>query len=193
MIPYAEVAWSPEIERDFVAFEKRVRQVEASRQQAFYPVSIEPSELAISEDGVFHRETLVDLKSTRTGQIRYTLDGTEPDARSAKFENPIPIQQSAIVRAALFRNGEQVGHGSREVLTRVDPIDNLALGKPVRSSVTSGQPFSVERLTDGGTDNLDFYLGYPASPEPISITIDSGADSTDQSNCRACLYDQWIV
>ncbi len=172
MIPYAEIAWNPEIERDFVDFQARVRLTEVSRRKAFYPVSIDVAELAIPSDNVFHQQTKLELNSAREGQIRYTLDGAAPSEQSPLFSQPLDIDQSTIVRAALFRNGEQVGHGSRRNLTRVDPAQNLALGKPVRSSVTSGQPFSVERLTDGGTDNLDFYLGYPASPEPISITID---------------------
>jgi hexosaminidase len=72
----------------------------------------------------------------------------------------------------LFKEGEQVGHGTRRNFTRVEPIRNLALGKPVISSVSSGSPFSVERVTDGGVENLGFYLGYPAGPNPVEITID---------------------
>ena len=52
------------------------------------------------------------------------------------------------------------------------PVENLALGKRVTSSVSSSSPFSIQRITDGGIGNLDFYLGYPAIPEPILVTID---------------------
>lgn len=51
-------------------------------------------------------------------------------------------------------------------------MENLALGKPVSSSVSSAAPFAVQRVTDGGMGNLEFYLAYPAEPEPVEVTID---------------------
>jgi len=78
------------------------------------------------------------------------------------------------VRAAVYQNGKRVGHISERLLTHIDPVENLALGKPVTSSVASGPFFCAERLTDGGTGNLDYYLGYPTQSEPIVITVDLG-------------------
>ena len=89
------------------------------------------------------------------------------------------------VRKAAFESrqfgGRQLGKGSGKVkeskpserVTNTTGSENLASRKPVTSSATSGPPFSTERITDGGTGNLDFYLGYPATSEkPIAITID---------------------
>ena len=61
---------------------------------------------------------------------------------------------------------------SNETPLTANGNQNLAFGKPVQSSAPSASPFSVARITDGGTGNLEFYLGYPAAPKPISITID---------------------
>lgn len=182
VIPFAEVAWNPTEERDYEAFQKRVQKTEAARMKAFYPVSIEASDLAIESDGVFHNEVVVDLATPQTeGSIRFTTDGSQPNAPNAanaikatsqNWKSSLKLTQSTTVRAALFKDGNQIGHGSRRTFTAVQPVKNLALGKPVRSSAPSGSPFSVERITDGSTENLDFYLGYPAEPKPIEITID---------------------
>ena len=88
------------------------------------------------------------------------------------------MNKSTTVRAALFEDGKQVSHGSRRSLTCVKPIANLALGKPVASNRTSGSPFSIGRLTDGGIGVLDYYLAYPSEPDPVEITVDLGDPTT---------------
>lgn len=178
LIPFAEVAWNPADLRDFPVFSARAKVTEEARQAAFYPVTIEATDLAIPGDGVFHRSTTISLKTKRPGafstapDLRFTVDGSEPNATSTLYEQPITVSESTQFRAAAFLGDKQVGHGSRRNFKAVEPEANLALGKTVTSSVSSGTPFSVQRLTDGGTDNLDFYLGYPAQPEPIAVTID---------------------
>jgi len=55
----------------------------------------------------------------------------------------------------------------------VTPPGNLALGRPVRASTGAAQPpFGPERLTNGVTDFLDHFLGYPTVPEPLEIVIE---------------------
>ena len=57
--------------------------------------------------------------------------------------------------------------------TEVTPEGNLAFGRPVRVSTGSAQPpFGPERLTNGVTDRLDHFLGYPTVPEPLEIVIE---------------------
>jgi len=175
VIPMAEVAWNHDQERDYQDFASRSTATEAVRQRAFYPVDIVCDGLAVPEDGVFHDQTQVSLdKGDRSGEIRYTLHGGKPRANSTLYQEPLSIDRSTIVRAALFENGRQISHDSRRMLTCVTPVMNLALGKPVTSNRTSGSPFSIGRLTDGGTGVLDYYLGYPSEPEPVEVTVDLG-------------------
>jgi hexosaminidase len=177
LIPFAEVAWHPESKREFKEFAKRSAAIENVRINAFYPVAIETAALAIPQEGVFHDQTTVALEPrlavmAPNTKIRWTRDGSEPTAESPEYRSPIKLTTSTHIRAAMFVDGEQLGPGSRKTFTAVTPEKNLALGKPVTSSTSSDSPFSVERITDGGTGNLDFYLGYPATPKPIAITID---------------------
>ena len=179
LIAFSEVAWNPEQERDFENFKKRAQKSESARRALLYPVSITPNSLAVESDGVFHDSVEIKLSSDHREEteIRYTLDGKQPTASSSKYTEPLKLDRTATVRAALFKDGNRIGHGSRRNLEAVK-IDkkiastNLAFGKPVTSSITSGSPFSIQRITDGGTGNLEFYLGYPTVPKPIEITVD---------------------
>ncbi|MFK7962019.1 MAG: family 20 glycosylhydrolase [Phycisphaerales bacterium] len=180
MIPMAEIAWSEPAPaaRDYAAFEDRAMATEARRRAAFHPVDIQPQDLVLPAAGVFHRQTTVHLiprGHAPAGAIHYTLDGTEPTPASPRATEPFVLDRSATVRAAVFHQGRMVGHDSRRRLTRVDPVANLALGRPVRANVPSGPHFSAGRLTDGGTGNLDQFLAFPARPSPVEVTIDLGA------------------
>ncbi|MEO9595692.1 family 20 glycosylhydrolase [Rhodopirellula bahusiensis] len=183
VIPFAEVAWNPSIKRDHEDFESRVSFIEQARLAAFYPVTIEATNLVVPDDGVFEETTTVTLETTNkpsapsTGnlEIRYTTDGSKPSKDSSVYESPFELTESATVRAIAYAGDDPVGHGSRYNLVKVNGQPNLALHKPVTSNATSGPPFSVQRINDGGTENLGFYLGYPADPEPILLTIDLGS------------------
>lgn len=174
LIPMAAVAWNPDAENDYDDFAERTKAREETRAICFYPVTIQASPLALETEGVFHHQTTITLASDSKGEVRYTLDGSEPTAASALYEEPFALAKSTVVRVASFVDGQASGHGSRRTLVKVEPIDNLALGKPVTASVGSGPLLSPARLTDGGIGNLHYFLGYPAMPEPIGVTIDLG-------------------
>jgi hexosaminidase len=182
VIPLAAVAWSEPSVRDVDEFHRRSQSSEAKRRELFYPIHIDATDLVVPSAGVFHRQTEVSLKWTWPDwephwSIHYTLDGSRPTKKSAQYQKPFGLKKSAVVRAEAFREGyEWQGyeweHGSRRTFVKVDPVDNLALGKPVTTSVAAGPVYCAELITDGGAGNLDYFLGYPAMPEPIAITID---------------------
>lgn len=166
-------AWNPKSEQDFESFEKRYAFAAATVQRISTPVAVSADPLAIASARVFHRKTTVTLSCPIPGEVFYTTDGSDPTLASTKYSQPFEISQTTTVRAAVFDDGERVGQIGESLFTHVDPVDNLALGKPVRSSVPSGPHFCTERLTDGGTGKLDFYLGYMAEPDtPAVIEID---------------------
>jgi len=177
LLPLAAVAWSEPKSRNAEAFSEESAVAEKLRLQAFYPLSIEADPLAVDSAGVFWNHTTVRLEIrsielSGSGAIHLTLDGSEPTPQSPRYEKPFSLQATAIVRATVFRDGKPFGHGSRRTFVGVTPVDNLALGKPVTASVPAGPVFCPARLTDGGLGNLDQFLGYPAAPQPIAITVD---------------------
>ena len=178
LIPMAEVAWNANQDKDFASFEINSKVAEFMRVSAFYPIQIEADSLALQAETVAHNQTNVTLNCpllkslADEAKIRFTLDGNEPTYESTVFLRPFRLTKSAVVRAAVFADGKQISHGTRRTFVVVEPTDNLALGKPVTTSTTTDELFSTARLTDGGTGNLDYYLGYPTEPKPIEITID---------------------
>lgn len=104
----SEVAWGTADPENYRGFENRVidefdllDQKKISYSRAIFEV---------------HGETLMDnnqlyckLEAADHSQdIRYTTDGTEPDANSARYTQPIPITQSRTVKAANFRKDKKV-------------------------------------------------------------------------------------
>jgi hexosaminidase len=180
VIPMADVAWNG-ANRDADRFELRQRALELEREKYFCPIKIESSPLHIPDDLVFHEKVNVSLSShfENEGQIRFTIDGSPPTSNSQKYSSKIELKQSTNFRAAMFASdGEQIGHGLRRNFSFVDVSKvnprNVAFGKPVTSSASSAAPFSSRRITDGGVNPLKHYLGYPAMPKPIELTIDLG-------------------
>lgn len=170
--PMAARAWNAEREIDYNDFAMRNRCAWHTIQRVSTPVKITPSPLAINSAGVFHRETTITLSSVVPGQVYFTTDGSVPTPQSDQYTLPFRLERSAVIRAVVYENAKRVGHVSELLLTHVDPVENLALGKPIESSVPSGPHFTVERLTDGGLGKLDFFVGYSTVPEPILLQID---------------------
>ena len=58
---------------------------------------------AAEADGVFEdvKEVLVTLSGA--GEIHYTLDGSKPTAESSRYEKPIRVTETTVLRAACFR------------------------------------------------------------------------------------------
>jgi alpha-L-fucosidase len=53
-------------------------------------------------------------------RIRFTLDGSDPDANSAEYDQPITLEQGAVVRCAYFQGGRRVSSVVSRKFTRVE-------------------------------------------------------------------------
>lgn len=71
----------------------------------------------------------VSLRTQGNGEIRYTLDGTDPDASSSLYTKPVCITGDCTLKAATIRNGEATGMVSKTFTS------HKAMGRPV--SVTN--------------------------------------------------------
>jgi alpha-L-fucosidase len=83
---------------------------------------------------VFVEDTLVDLTvKARELNVRYTLDGSEPDGNSPIYSKPLRIDHTTTVKAQTFRALKPVSSVASETFTKVVPaaaahIDGLAEG-----------------------------------------------------------------
>ena len=178
MAALAEVVWGTSEPSNYQDFQNRLIQhfsvydkkgINYSRSIFEVTSKVSPSDKG---NGV-----LFSLKSANNG-IRYTTDGTLPDARSKPYKTPIAITKSQTVKAAYFENGKQKSAvieqpffiskstGKKIVLTH-PPHENYAIG----GSFT---------LVDGMRGNMEKYgrdwIGFWG--KDLEATIDLGKKQT---------------
>jgi hypothetical protein len=72
----------------------------------------------------FEQATVVTLTTPwlTNVQIRYTLNGREPDANSPLYEKPLPLTETTELRTAAFRDGAPASLPTSAYFVRLDPI-----------------------------------------------------------------------
>ena len=175
MIALAEVAWSPKAGKDFADFSRRLVShmklldlLKVNYSKAICDVRLESLPLERSQ-------LAVSLSSSYpSGQIRYSMDGKDPDLRSPLYERQIPIGQSAGVKAAMFDGGRRIGSVASQVyrLNRAT-ASKVQLANPPAEEYANGGAF---RLVDGVTGPIPWFgsdwLGF--SGTDLDATIDLG-------------------
>jgi len=59
--------------------------------------------------GIYHNTISIEIKSIFGGDVRYTIDGTEPNELSSLANAPISITKNTVVRARIFKPGQIPG------------------------------------------------------------------------------------
>ncbi len=93
-----------------------------------------------------------------TEVIRYTLDGTVPDANSTMYSGPISISATTMIRAAIFRDGYFPSKAETRTYIRGSTIHDL----PVVSLVTEPENFfdpvdGIYVLGEGYSGNFPYF------------------------------------
>ena len=194
MAALAEVVWSPQANRDWTKFSQRLQQhFRAYDQKGLtyskgnYTVDIKPN----SENG----KLLVSLSTEAiNGDVYYTLDGVAPTTKSRKYEQPIQIDSSVVVKAVTVINGNVMGLKPAEQSFRVH--------KAVGRDVAYANPVNRHYLADGPNSLTDGVRGKHAvgkywhgfSGKDLIATIDLGEAKSIRSITLGCLqhYRDWI-
>ena len=130
----------------------------------------------VTETGIFESPASLELKhGVRGVQIRYTLDGAEPDSiKSAVYEKPLPLDSSLKLKAKAYREG---WHSSAvvegEFIRKSLEIDSIELLSPPDSSLNAGKPSVLHDQIIGNAVNFRTkkWFGYLKNEASFFITL----------------------
>lgn len=159
MAALAENLWSPKEKKDWEDFMERMYGTQVKRYGAM-GVNYHPGPDYVDcraeyrpENGAFRVTLEADVPGV---EIRYTTDGSEPDAGSVLYTGPFDLRETVRLRAVLVRDGKV---WSRQVSEHILGV-HLAFGKkavyahPPREM--RGRPAEEDRtLNDGLTGDYD--------------------------------------
>ena len=152
----ADVQWS-NAPKDYKAFLSRlVRMTKLYDRLGYnYAKHIFDIRASFATDGD-KGEVVVTLETEGDADIHYTLDGSEPNAASPKYEAPLRIKENVEIKAVAIR---PTGY-SRIFSEKID--FNKATAKPVTLRVTPSKGYDFNggpELTDGLSGNDNYKTG----------------------------------
>jgi hexosaminidase len=114
MAALAEVAWTEPAKKDWENFKWRMEdQYERYDAKGInYAKSAYDVRQKIVIESAVNRATVTLTTDSYQPEIFYTLDGTEPTSASTAYKKPFDVRRTATIKAAAFKNGQQVGKTS---------------------------------------------------------------------------------
>ena len=124
--------------------------------------------------GIYKSNTSIILTNQMGGEIRYTLDGSEPTASSMLYSNPIFINKTTVVRSRIFKTGlipgpiitntyfinenlESHGLPVVSIATNPDNLWNPQIGIYVQNFKPDWEiPVNIELFENNGSDRSAF-------------------------------------
>jgi len=126
LLALSEVLWTHQEKKDYNHFKKRMAPHLGRLQNKGINYRI-PTPEGLSGTHVFYKDTTVTIKKPFKGnesEIRYTLNGTDPDKESHLYSKPIKIHQSTILRARTFLPDGSKSNVARAYFFNIDPEKN---------------------------------------------------------------------
>jgi hypothetical protein len=116
----------------------------------------------------------IETKAPR-GQIRYTLDGSNPDEHSAIYDEPFYLQSTSEVRAMLTMEGWEDSDPVSKVFVKSSiPIERIVLATPPNENYRADGGATLMDLKKGSADFKDGgWLGFDG--RHLKLTADLGA------------------
>lgn len=175
----AEIAWSGKDAKDWPGFLKRLDKLTCHYD--YMGVNYARSMFNLDHLVTGDNDTLkVALTCIRPDmEVRYTTDGSEPQATSALYQDSLVITNDLTIKAATFTNGEQKGQ------TLTLPLHwNKATARPVTDS--NGQTY---RLTNGlrGSDKQSDFEWCGWHDTDAGFTVDLGKETDIQQITLGCI------
>ena len=113
-------------------------------------------------------------------EIRYTVDGTEPNRYASLYRRPWIVKKTQVIKCATFKDGEQMGQ-TLVLPIRMNPVTgrNLLRSNPIERRMVNGVRGSL-KCTDGEWASW-------AKNDSIVLTFDVGSRKGLQHLLLGCL------
>jgi len=191
----AEVVWSQKESKNWGDFNRRLQyHLKAYGQKGLH---YSPGNFTVDIKPVSQNGKLAVTLSTEAmnGEVYYTLDGSAPTTQSLKYQSPVAIDSSLVLKAVTVLHGRIMG---------VKPAEqSFAVHKAIGKNVTYANPVSRYYQADGPNSLSDGVKGTSAvgkfwhgiSGEDLIATIDLGAETPVRQISIGCLqnYSDWIL
>jgi hexosaminidase len=100
IIALAELTWTPKEKKEFLSFSRRLKNAYARLDKHSVNYHIPLPEGPLAKSLVFTDSILVPFKNTLDYPMFFTLDGTDPNINSEKYNAPIRILESKTIKIA---------------------------------------------------------------------------------------------
>lgn len=175
----SEIAWSAKDKKDWPGFLKRLDVL--TEHYDYLGINYARSMFNLDHLVTGTNDTLkVALTSIRPDmEVRYTTDGSEPQATSALYRDSLFVANELTIKAATFTNGKQQGQ------TLTLPLHwNKATARPITDG--NEQAYRLTNGLRGSNKQSDFeWCGW--YDKDASFTIDLGKEDTIQQIMLGCI------
>jgi hexosaminidase len=120
----AEVVWSPGELRDFDNFELRMQQHYDRMNNAGLNFRVPTPFGVIGETVIFEPKKFVFDSPLKNSKIRFTTDGSEPNAQSHLFTEPIDVSTNSVIKARTILPNGKMSHVVENKIFKVDESKN---------------------------------------------------------------------
>ena len=151
LLAVSEIAWTDLGNKDYKDFERRINdaQIRLDGHGINYHIPY-PEQLNGSCNFVAFTDNVdLEFKTTRPYDMVYTLDGTEPNIRSAKYSGPIKISESKILKIRTLLPSGKMGP-TRNITVEKQNLSPASLvktqGNGLNMKMTMGTYFKSSEL-----------------------------------------------
>ncbi|MBN8672836.1 MAG: family 20 glycosylhydrolase [Chitinophagales bacterium] len=194
MLALSEVVWSPKENKNWNSFNERLQPHFTAFEQKGWNYSKGNFKTAIKPESQ-NGQLFVSLSTEAyKGKVVYTTDNSTPTTQSKFYTEPIAINASTTLKAAVLVDGK--------IMSAIPAQQNFVMHKAIGKDVNYANPVSRYYMADGPNSLTDGVRGANAvtkywhgfSAKDMIATIDLGETKNIQNITLGCLqnYGDWI-
>jgi len=192
----SEVVWTPAEKRNWESFNNRLPKMMERFDAAGFNFSrgSYSVDMSASYDQASGSIILEMTSEQPSPEIRYTTDSTDPESTSPVYTDPLKMNESATVRAAIFSKGKLMGGVSQKKISV-----NKATGMKVQYNIPFSdryRAYSEQTLVNGingtGSFNDGHWQGFEGTDMDVVIDLGKETTVTSVSSTYMAATGSWI-